>query len=265
MDQCVARVRPRVSRRWAVSCFGALFGRNTQPAIRREFHRTLFTFYMNERFRKAVMLNATGVTKIARHGSAVTHPHHYARRILTPNLAMNLVRLAINARRFSKKKTRHVQDVAAHVSNDELLDRLEKRLVVEHGKAVAVIDSRAKRLTHDAGIQNFLQFTNRRLPPPILVHAQWNIRSPANRDHFFSFSNRRRQWLLANDRSFVSRSQMDEPAVCVHIRDEVEEIGLLALKQILRALVNRRHPKFASQRFGFTPRSIAQRDAVRTG
>ena len=56
---------------------------------------------------------------------------------------------------------------------------------------------------------------------------------------------------------------MDEPAVCVRIRNDVDEIGLLALKQFLRTVVNRRHPKFERQRFSLTPRSIAQRGAVR--
>ena len=48
----------------------------------------------------------------------------------------------------------HVEEVAAHVREDEFFQRLEERLVVEDGKTVAVINSRAEHRADHAGVQN---------------------------------------------------------------------------------------------------------------
>jgi len=64
------------------------------------------------------------------------------------------VRLAVEALRLAKEEARHVQDVGAHVGEDEVLQEIERGLVGEDVAAGHHIDARAEDLADLARVHD---------------------------------------------------------------------------------------------------------------
>ena len=56
---------------------------------------------------------------------------------------MHTLRLAIKRARLSKQEARDIEDVTADISENELFEFLQEGLIVEHWKAIHVVDVRS--------------------------------------------------------------------------------------------------------------------------
>jgi hypothetical protein len=63
----------------------------------------------------------------------------------------------------------------------------------------------------------------------------------------------------------VSRSEMHEPAMCVDVSDDVDELRLFASEQFLRVIVNAWDLEFMRECFGFAAGAVAEGDASDAG
>src|SRR5688500_11222093 len=102
----------------------------------------MLAFDKHKGFREAIVLHAARVTHVASDSRARLQAHQHRRDVLAFDVAMDALRLAINRARFTEEKSRRVQDMTANVGENELLQLLEERLILEHRKTVAVIDAR---------------------------------------------------------------------------------------------------------------------------
>src|SRR5689334_16229828 len=98
---------------------------------------------------------------------------------------------------FAKKKARGVEDMAPDVSEYELVQLLEERLVVEDREAIAEGDAGPKDAAYVARVQRCLERAKRRLPAPVLVNRKGHARRAAGGDHSLGQCHARGHRLLA--------------------------------------------------------------------
>src|SRR5687768_961838 len=93
------------------------------------------------------------------------------------------------------------------------------------------------------------------------MNGERNSSRTARFDHSLGLREIRSHRLLADDRNSVLRGHQNKRRMCVHVRNDVEKIELLALQQLFGTVINCGNSKFRSKFFGFAARAIVQRNA----
>ena len=74
--------------------------------------------------------------------------------------------------RLAEEEPHHVEDVSADIHDDQPFHFAEKRLILEHWKAVGVVQVRAPDPAERSCAQCFREGADLRLPAPVFVHEQ---------------------------------------------------------------------------------------------
>jgi hypothetical protein len=110
------------------------------------------------------------------------------------------MRLSVHRFSFAKQETHHVENMRADIHQDESVEFPQKRLVLEHWKAVRVVDVRAPDPTQRRLFQRSRKGADLRLPAPVFIHQQRDVAAARMPHHARRGGKVGGERLLADDR-----------------------------------------------------------------
>ena len=165
---------------------------------------------------------------------------------------------AVNGLRLAEEEARHVEDVAPHVGEDELLELGQERLVREELEARDHGEPRPEDAAEAPSVEHGLQGPDRGLPPPVLVDEEGDARLAAGAHHALGGREVVRHRLLADDGLAVGDRELDEAGVGRGVGDDVEEVDVLPAQQLLRVVVDGADAQLAPEGLGLGARAVVE-------
>ena len=165
---------------------------------------------------------------------------------------------AVDGLRLAEEEARHVEDVAPHVGEDELLELGQEGLVREKLEARDHGEPRSEDAAEAPAVQHRLQGPDGCLPPPVLVDEEGDPGFATRVHHALGGGEVVRHRLLADDGLAVRDRELDEAGVGRGVGDDVEEVDVLPPQQLRRVVVDGADAQFPSQGLGLGARAVVE-------